>query len=545
LDVASDVILAVWADVKTSPLGQESKLLRRLSGTEVLRRTAQRIARVRQAGTKVIFCPTNQREQIELLVAGLPVNVQGVDFNLPGYWAGIQSARKWAKTGWRGGLMGACYFDEDLLPAVQYGLAKQCAARSMVVVPAAAALVDPEIIDRQIEQHLSHRDDYKIAFTQTPPGLSGAILTLDLLGQLAQTGQLAGSALAYLPDSPKPDFISRPCNLSLDPSITQMAVRLICDSNRSMNLMDQLLNELPEESLCAKTIVDWVRQNGLRHLSHWPDEIEIELVSGWATPSSYRPTSDRGRGPIDAERLMSRIAELTGECDDLLVTLGGFGEPTKHPEFGRIVAGLKEAGVWGICLATAGLFDEKTAETIVDLPIDVVLVHLDVPEPALYQQVMGVDGYQKVIGNIDRLLGLRGERRQPLPLVIPEMVKTHATIELMEEFAKTWTRRVGWGVIQGYSDYAGQLGDLAVSSMAPPRRRPCRRLWSNMTILADGNVAVCDRDFQGKTVVGSINNHRLIDLWQGQQLGDLREAHLAGRYEANNLCPACRHWHRY
>lgn len=545
MNTLDDVILAVWADIETTPLGLRSRLLDRVAGTEVLRRTARRISEVSAAKNKIIFCPSDQADRIRPMIDDLPIDLVGVDIQLPPFWGGIRAARKWAKGCWRGGLMGACSFDEDILPTILCELVGRYSAQSVVSVPAAAVLVDPEIIDRQIEQHVTHREEFKITFTQAPPGVGGVVLTGDLTKQLVDTGQLAGSALAYHPNSPKTDFITRPCNLGLDPSITQTAVRLLCDHQRGFELIDQLLTELPEEKLTAERIVDWVKANVTDHLARWPEEIEIELISGWPTPRSYRPSPEVPRGPIDAERLIERVAQMAGECDDLLVCLGGFGEPTRHPEFARIVKGLKDAGVWSICLATTGLFDEKTAQTIAELPIDIVQVMIDVPDAQLYQQVTGHAGYEKVLANIDHLLKLRHQLQQPLPLIVPEMIKTAETMELMEEFFKTWISRIGWAVIRGYSDYAGQLPDRAVSAMAPPQRCPCRRLFSHMMILADANVTICDQDFQAKQCIGSIETNSLIDLWQGTPLTELREAHRAGTYNTNDLCPNCRYWHRH
>jgi len=65
-----------------------------------------------------------------------------------------------------------------------------------------------------------------------------------------------------------------------------------------------------------------------------------------------------------------------------------------------------------------------------------------------------------------------------------------------------------------------------------------------MMVLADGTVVQCDQDFQGKTAIGSIERDSLVDLWRNGQLKSLRQMHLAGRYDTNDLCAACRQWHR-
>jgi len=544
LDQLSEIIITVWADLERAPLGQVSKLLAPLAGTTVLRRTAERISRVRNVKARVVYCPQGQRDRIASLVSDLPIDVVDVDCQLPQRWPSVQATRKWAKTCWRGGLMGGCCFDEDLVGEMLYGLAKHYSASAILSVPSHAVVVDPELLEQQIDRYNAHKDEFKIGFTQAPPGLTGVIVETELLNQLARTGQLAGSALVYRPSTPKLDIITKPCNLPLDPSIVHTSARLICDTVRSFNTIEHLLNDVPERDRTARKIVDWFAAAAADRSAPWPDEIEIELVSGWPTPTSYRPTPEPPRGPIDADRLLDRLSEVTAQCDDLLIWLGGFGEPTRHPQFGKIVTGLNEIGVWGIGLATTGVLDEKTARSLLDLPIDVVTVLLDVPDRELYHQIMGADSYEQVVAVIEQLLHMRQENRQPLPIVVPEMIKTHQTTELMDAFYDAWLRRAGAAVIRGYSDYAGQLADLAVSSMAPPDRRPCRRLCSRLTILADGTVPICDQDFQGRLSVGSIATDSLLKLWQTGPIDQLREAQLEAQYDTNELCLACRQWHR-
>ncbi|NLX04453.1 MAG: hypothetical protein GXY33_04835 [Phycisphaerae bacterium] len=539
----SRVVIAVWADPDRSPMGLPAKLDRPLRGEPVLRRTIRRLERVEGAAGIVVFCQPEHEEIIGRLVAGTRAEILKARFDPPRYWPGVQASRKWAKTCWRGGLLGACGFDEEVLPAVLHEVAKASRAEAVLSVPASAVVVDPHLLSRQIAHYRQYRDEYKLFFTQAPPGLSGVVVAADLLSQMGQTSQLLGSALVYRPDAPKPDIIAKPCNIVIDPAVIQTPVRLIGDNKRSLGLIEAMLDELTDEELGADRICRWVRDKGLPHLSRWPDEIEAELVAGWPTPKSIRPAPGP-RGPIDAGRLIDQIAKLTAECDDLLVCLGGFGEPTRHPRFAEIVQDLHNAGVWGICLNTTGLLDEPTADMLVDLPIDIVSVLLDVPDRQRYAQAFGQDCYEDALAGIERLIRSRHERRQPLPLVVPEMLKTHETLDLMEPFYDTWLNKVGAAVIAGYCDYAGQLADLAVSSMAGPQRRPCRRLWSRMTVLADGTVPLCDVDFLAANPAGNLGDKPLTDLWHNGPLGQLRSDHRSGRYDSNSLCAKCTQWHR-
>jgi len=532
--------IIIWADLQTAPLGQPSKLLADFAGQPLLRQTMQRVCQSQKSGKKIVFCLPDQQGKIKSILTDLPVEVLGIQFDLPGWWPGIQSARKWAMDCWRGGLLGTCAFDEDLIPHVLAELVRRLDAPAVMTVPAHAAWIDPKILDRQIDQYLENQETMKINFSQAPPGLSGLILERNLIENLPRTTKIAGSIIGYHPDNPQMDLISKPCNLPIDSSIIQTGLRFTCDTQRSLTLCRLLATKLNPQSASIMEVAELARTI----FTPYPKEIEIEFITGWPWEKGYRPTPQISRGPIDPEKIISRVAELTKECDDLVIHIGGFGEPTRHPQFEELIHGFKQSGAWGIGLQTTGLFDPAMTETLAELPIDILYLLIDVPHRELYQKIMGVDCFEKVTENINRLIHTIQTQNHPIPLLVPAMIKTCDTMELMDEFFDGWIKKVGWAVIEGFSDYAGQLADLSVTSMAGPKRKPCRQITGRLTILADGTAVICNQDFNRTLPAGSIHQQSLLEIWQGAIASNLRSAHATGNFSPNTLCQNCRQWHR-
>jgi radical SAM protein with 4Fe4S-binding SPASM domain len=339
-------------------------------------------------------------------------------------------------------------------------------------------------------------------------------------------------------------LISKACNLTLDPAVIQTGIRFICDTQRTLALGRKLAQTLDPLTADIVQITSHARNIAGSVLMDLPHELEIELVSGWPWPGGYRPSPDKPRGPIDAKLIVERVAELASQCDDLLVFLGGFGEPSAHPELGKIVTGLKNTGVWSIGMHSTALFDSSMSETITSLPIDILALLIDVPQRELYKEIMGIDHYEQVQKNIERVMKTIETHLLPTPLLAPTMIKTPETMELMDAFFDGWFNKVGWAVINGYSDYAGQIPNHAVNSMAGPKRKSCRQIYRRMTIFADGNVVPCDQDFNAQIPLASIREQSLIDIWQGLSLHELRESHLTENFCPNILCSRCRQWHR-
>lgn len=541
---SNNIPIVLWVDLETAPLGQRSKLQEDFAGRPLLRQTLQRVCRSQKSGQKIVYCRPEQAAKVKTILAGLDVEVQPTEFQQPKWWPGLQASRRWAAECWRGGMLGVCAFDEATLPFVLAELAQKLGVPAVMSVDPHSAWVDPEILDRQIEQYQAHRDEYRFSFTQAPPGLAGMIADRELLEKLPRANKIAGTLIGYQPASPQIDLISRPCNLSLDPAIIQTGIRFICDTHRTLALGRQLARTLDPLTATIDQVTAEARRLAESLLVEAPRELEIELVTGWPWPKGYRPTPDRARGPLDPELIVSRVAELAARYDDLLVYLGGFGDPAAHPQLEAIVTGLQKAGVWSIGMQTTALGDPASAEKLVALPIDVLTLLIEVPQRDLYARIMGTDAFEQVMGNIERIMATIQTQLRPTPLLAPAMLKTAETMELMDEFFDGWFQKVGWAIVHGYSDYAGQIPDLAVNAMAGPKRKPCRQLSRRMMILADGQVAPCDQDFNGRLPVASLRERSLEEIWQSSPLRDLRESHRAGNFCPNPLCGSCRQWHR-
>lgn len=552
------VVGAVWADMVCSPLGLPSRLGSSLNGKTLLRCTIERLSRAEKLDEVVVYCPSGQGGQVGAMLDGLPIKLLPIDLPVPRHWPMIQAARKAALRCWRGGLAGTCYFDEDCNGAALVAVARQFDADALAIVPAAAGAVDPALVDGMVDLYRKHCQQYGLIFSQAPPGLSSAVVRSDLLETLATTPSVLGAAVSYQPDNPSVDPISRECNLPLEPQLVAHPFRFVADSARGFQLLGQLHSCLDgtDSTLDIETAVNWARQHGEEIVSRWPARIEIELTSQSGRNNTLRPMVDsqHGRAVADVDLVLSRVGQLADEVDDLFVTVGGFGEPLMAQGWDRLVGGLKDSGAFAVCLQTDGLLiDQQAAETIVQLAPDIVVVRLDAPDAELYGQLCGggggggsggSGGYEQVLGGIDNLVAAMGRAKSFLPLIVPEMIKTHQTVPVMEKFYDQWIKRFGSAVIRGYSDRAGQLPDLAISSMAPPKRVPCRRIWQSMVILADGVVTACDEDFLGKMPVGDITSNTLQEIWQGPTFSRLRQMHVAGTLDDYPLCRACRQWHR-
>ncbi|GMU36040.1 MAG: SPASM domain-containing protein [Phycisphaerae bacterium] len=544
-------IAVIHADLERTPLGTRSRLGDELGGQPILRRTVERVRAARGLAECVVLSPAGQEGRCEAVLAGLGVVVQRVEAPDPAWRALVRVSRKWSLAGWRGGVGGTTSLDEYLHPQVVAALLELRPADRVMIVPPAAVLVCPDVVDAMIERHDRSEEDNRLAFAQAPPGVAGTIYNADLIRELADKNIPPGWILSYKPDAPRKDLAFFSCCFEVRAPLRYGGLRLIADTDRWAEVTRAAwrVDPAPNAEQLGRVVADL--EAG--HVPRLPNEVEIELTTDDPYPSAVlHPRGDRvgRRGPLSIETVRKIASEL-GALDDSLVVLGGFGDPLRHPRFPEVLRVLREAGVFGVAVRTAGVdLTEDLIETLLDYQVDVLNVLMDGWTAETYAAMHAPDvphraSLEHVRSRVDRLEARKRERGCVAPIVVPEMIKAKPTLAELPAFFDGWVRRLGTVNVAGFSHRSRQAPDLAVMSTAPPSRTACRRLQSRVVVLADGSVVLCDQDFRGLTPVGDAGRDELEAVWRGEAMARVREAHVRGdAAAAGPLCGACEEWHR-
>ncbi len=541
------VLAAVVADFQTGNVAARSRLGDDLRGEPVVRRTLRRVlACGRFAGVHLLVDPS-QEAQARRAAEGLEVAVEThAAGRVP--WRGyMAAARKWALDGWRGGLLGATVFDESCHPWVLEALARREQADAVADIHPAAALLDPGLTAAVVDHYAGIAEDARLAFTQAPPGLAPAVYASGLVADMARQVQPLCRTLAYRPAGPQKDMMMQPCHFACDARIAHAWGRCLADTDTGFRRLEAILESAGAVEPDAAGIAEFLRARRYTPTGVLPAEVEIELTT--EDPLAESTLRPRGRavgkrGPMPPA-MFGRLIEELASRGDVRVVLGGFGDPLRHPEWPELLRACRAADIFALAVRTPGLdLDRQASAVLHEHAVDVLNVLLDANFPETYRRLHGVDGFEQVTARLEDFFAVQAGLQRPVPLVVPEMIKTHATLDEMEAFYDRWVNRCGSAVIVGPSRYGGRWPDLAVMDMSPPTRQPCARVFDRLMVLADGRVTACDQDFTGEHAIGSIRQDSLAAIWSGPAMTALRRSHLERRFDGLPLCPACSEWHR-
>jgi radical SAM protein with 4Fe4S-binding SPASM domain len=120
------------------------------------------------------------------------------------------------------------------------------------------------------------------------------------------------------------------------------------------------------------------------------------------------------------------------------------------------------------------------------------------------------------------------------------------TEEEIETFREFWSKEISRDDLIQVSDCIDWTGTVPYRGVGGNRERtgrhPCRMLWKNLTVYYNGQVSPCCYDAEGELIVGNVLNQTLREIWNGSPLKNLRDLHLASKWDKIPACSRCRNW---
>jgi MoaA/NifB/PqqE/SkfB family radical SAM enzyme len=145
------------------------------------------------------------------------------------------------------------------------------------------------------------------------------------------------------------------------------------------------------------------------------------------------------------EKLMADVAKLSVLP---IIHMSGYGEPMTHPDFLELVRLAKATGAQVEMTTNGMLLNAKTAEALIALDMNRIVVSIDSVEPDLYNEIRVKSSYQQVISNFRHLrrLKLRGKGRHSNPQVGISFVAMRSNVADLPQLPSLATYLGAWDI---------------------------------------------------------------------------------------------------
>ena len=512
-------IAVVPVDPERGGTGVERSLASGLGERTVLRCTLERLLEARELEQVVLAVPEGWDASAAL--DGLPVQGRLRLMTRRGQTSPLQrrsrwAARAWCDACWRGGLGGRSVFDEVLDAAsVQMALEAADASHAFLCGPdwPVVAVREAWGADGMVRAARASPQPRWMHFAPGAAGASGCLLSREAVASLV-SGEVP-SIGAWL--ERRVDWSRQPERMRPPTGVATLRERLIMDTPRAILRLRRAVEPLllrhsdPDQAM----VVEAVSRVAEAAPTLPPQQLIVELNTGrrGCGLSSPHRFGSLQRPPMTLRR-MDRMTARLAEAKDVVVTLGGAGDPLIHPDVADMVRLLRAAGALAIELRTE-LLSPTAVERVRDLDVEVISVDLHAVDAPGYRVMMGPGDFGGACAALhDLLLQRQGARTDPFPWLLPRVERLRASVAWVPMFVEVWTRDGDGAIV----DPPPQADPWGAPLPHAPMAATGDEAWAHadtlrrMTVLSDGRVPVVDGDLLGSLSVGSVDTEDLVAL---------------------------------
>jgi radical SAM protein with 4Fe4S-binding SPASM domain len=255
----------------------------------------------------------------------------------------------------------------------------------------------------------------------------------------------------------------------------------------------------------------------------------------------------KGRQNLDIDlhtKLIDEIATVgRGHCRFLRYT--GDGEPLLHPHLAKMLSYAFERTGLPINVTTNGmLLTEQRARALIEAGVAVFDVSIDAHSQEVYGQVR-VKGILEITYECThRLIRLTKEYGGKAKVMV-SFVRQPLNLHEADAFEAYWKAAgADFVVMRNLHSCAGNVPEMSEKmwATAPATRKPCLYPWERMVLKADGELTFCPADWKHIANIGNFKESSISEIWQGEAMQALRNAHLSGDFSKHSFCGGCPDW---
>jgi len=255
---------------------------------------------------------------------------------------------------------------------------------------------------------------------------------------------------------------------------------------------------------------------------------------------------ERGAKPM-TDDLFAKIAdELIEHASEIeRVSLYRDGEPLIDKGLADRVAMLKEGGIKNTHISTnVSLLTEEKSKDLLTAGLDTIILSIDSLQKEVYEKIRVRLVMEDVLENALKFIEQRNKIR-PQTKITVRMIRQEGNENEWPEFNAYWLDKLAEHdrvYFRNVYNWGGQLKGFSPLSLSYEPNLPCVALWSLMVIFCNGDVPLCNVDFNNKFSNGSVITHSIQELWQSKTMNERRDWHLAGDKAKISICQNCNVW---
>ncbi|MDH5523657.1 MAG: radical SAM protein [Desulfobulbaceae bacterium] len=244
-------------------------------------------------------------------------------------------------------------------------------------------------------------------------------------------------------------------------------------------------------------------------------------------------------GDMDFE-IYKKIIDEVASKGGYAVHLSGDGEPLFHKDIIKMIRYAREKNILDLFMHTnATLLFEDVAAELIDAGLTRLIISIDSHTKDTYESIRVGANFDVVVKNIRTLMKMKREKGLKYPFVRVQAVDMNNNYEVRQQYDEFFSEIVD---SIGHIEYIN-YNKLDETNRAYRDREynndyVCNQLWQRLCVNYDGNVYSC-LIINDDSLLGSIVDSTISDLWLGDKMQSMRKVHLEGGISGILPCLKC------
>lgn len=286
-------------------------------------------------------------------------------------------------------------------------------------------------------------------------------------------------------------------------------------------------------------------------LLEFPRYLEIETVNSCNAHCPMCTISEWKRKSLPiTDKLFNKIASEVVEYADKIkrVTLYRDGEPLIDNKIAKRIAFFKEGGIKSTSISTnVSLLTEAKSRDLLTAGLDIIIMSIDSLNKEIYKKIrVGLD-FEEIMRNALSFVELRNKIR-PQTRIWMRMIRQKDNFQEWTQYHSYWSKLLSPQdriYYHNIFNWGGQLKGFDPIAESYEPNLPCVALWSLMVIFSNGDVPLCNSDYNNKYPSGNVLKNSIYELWHSEIIQERRSLHLEGKKSQFRICKKCNVWDEY
>jgi len=243
---------------------------------------------------------------------------------------------------------------------------------------------------------------------------------------------------------------------------------------------------------------------------------------------------------------MGLYRKIIDNCERLgikVITLSFFGEPFLDKELIEKIKYAKGKGMFVAFYSNASLLNEEWAKKIINSGLDGITISFDGYSKETYEKIRVGLKFEVVKKNILNLIETKKKMKKNNPQIILVLVELEENKKEIKQFYKEWNKKVDGINIINMRNWANKIKKEGTKESfhfnKNLKKKPCSLIWREMVVDWNGEVVLCNDDWNHSNVLGNLKKQTIEEIWKGEKLNKIRKAHMKGEFSKIPLCSGC------